>query len=153
MQPLRLFAWVLGNMTPDLITKYAFQFVGRVYQWGGDDPISGFDCSGFVSELLRSAGVVAYDYRGTAQSIYDLVSVKGSSEMIEAGSLAFYGKSLKEITHIGYCIDGVHMIEAGGGNSETTNTANASARNAFVRLRPIRYRRDFLTAVKPIYPA
>jgi len=28
------------------------------YLWGGDDPLAGFDCSGFVIEILKSVGIL-----------------------------------------------------------------------------------------------
>ncbi|MDD5426576.1 MAG: NlpC/P60 family protein, partial [candidate division Zixibacteria bacterium] len=41
----------------------ALAYLGTPYIWGGDDP-SGFDCSGFVIECLKSAGILeeAEDY-------------------------------------------------------------------------------------------
>ena len=35
----------------------ALAYLGTPYVWGGDDP-SGFDCSGFVIECLKSAGLL-----------------------------------------------------------------------------------------------
>lgn len=38
-----------------IATKVAWSFIGKWYKWGGDDP-SGFDCSGFVIEILIGYG-------------------------------------------------------------------------------------------------
>ena len=35
----------------------ALSYRGTPYVWGGDDP-SGFDCSGFVLECLKSVGLL-----------------------------------------------------------------------------------------------
>jgi hypothetical protein len=44
------------------------------------------------------------------------------------------------------------MVEAGGGGSDTITDEVAIKRNAFVRIRPIRYRKDFQQVIMPMYP-
>lgn len=134
------------------LKNYAIQLIGTKYVFGGDDPVGGFDCSGFVSELLRASGVVPWNYRNTAQGIYNLFDKNGSYNKYGVGSLAFYGKDANHITHIGFCIDSETMIEAGGGDSTTDNDSTAIEKNAFVRVRPIKYRKDFLFVIRPPYP-
>lgn len=138
-------------MDPVLIRQYALALLGRPYHFGGDNPISGFDCSGLVSELLRASGIVQWNYRDCAQGIYDLFERNGSINAFGTGSLAFYGDNAKAITHIGFCLDQHSMIEAGGGTSETDTVDEASARDAFVRIRPIKYRKDFFCVIRPYY--
>lgn len=135
----------------DWLIRYAYSFIGKPYVFGGDDPISGFDCSGFVSELLRAAGVVPPHYRDTAQGIYNLLDKTGSFNALLPGALAFYGENALKITHVGFCLDSRFMIEAGGGDSSTTTPAVQIQKNSFVRLRPIRYRQDFLFTLRPTY--
>ena len=36
---------------------YIKRFIGRPYSWGGDDPMSGFDCSGLIHETLQAVGL------------------------------------------------------------------------------------------------
>lgn len=67
-----------------------------------------------------------------------------------AGAVVFFGKDSASVVHVGFCLDDYTMIEAGGGDS-TTNPETASPRNAFVRLRPAKYRRDYLYAVGVVY--
>lgn len=138
-------------MNLDLLKAYALSFLATPYFWGGDDPMSGFDCSGFVSELLRASGVVPHNFRTNAQGLFNFLKSKASATQPQLGAIAFFGKSVNEISHVGFCLDGVTMIEAGGGGSSTTDEAAASIQNAFVRLRPTRFRKDFLFAVMPIY--
>lgn len=138
-------------MNLELLKAYAISLFGYVYHFGGDDPLSGFDCSGLACEFLRAAGVVPYNYRTNAQGLFELLKSKGIPCMPCKGALSFYGKSINEITHVGFCLDDVSMIEAGGGTAETINDEVASAHNAFVRMRPIRYRKDFLLTVMPPY--
>jgi len=46
----------------------ALSYLGTPYVWGGDDP-SGFDCSGFVIECLKSAGILNEREDYTAESL------------------------------------------------------------------------------------
>lgn len=41
------------------VVNYALQFVGNRYVWGGTNPNTGADCSGFVQYVLRNAGGVS----------------------------------------------------------------------------------------------
>ncbi len=138
-------------MKKKILHKYAMTFIGTRYFYTGDDPISGFDCSGFVCELLRACGLVPYKFRTNAQGIYEHLKASSKSCLPEFGALMFFGKSATEISHIGFCLDSDTMIEAGGGDSETISEAVASDRNAFVRLRPVGFRKDLLFTILPNY--
>lgn len=143
-------------MNLELLKLYALSMLGTRYTYGthasgGDDPIHGFDCSGFGSEIARAAGLVPWNYRSNAQGLYDRLS-KGALMGARLGAFSFYGRSLKEISHVGFCLDSQTMIEAGGGDSSTITEEVAAQKNAFVRMRPILYRKDFLCTVFPGYP-
>lgn len=133
--------------------NYAMRLVGLPYRWGGDDPIKGFDCSGLVIEILQSYGLLPKGFDGSAQALYDLFSKAEGSVMgrRELGSLVFFGKSVTQINHVGFMVDERRMIEAGGGGSTTTNEDAAAAQNAFVRLRPVKWRPDLVAVVFPKY--
>ena len=132
---------------------YALRFVGRRYQWGeapggGDDPVFGFDCSGFVSEVLRGVGVFSPSQRENARGILQIFK-KNIMGFPYAGVLAFYGSNPAAPTHIAMLKGPRFVVEAGGGNSKTTTDAVAAARNAFVRIRPLHYRSDLICMVDP----
>ncbi len=129
------------------------QFVGINYKWGGDDTILGFDCSGFAQEIMAAFGV---DPKGdqTAQGLLNhfRTSKKGTRLKTPCvGALAFFGFNEAKITHVGICLDSVTMIEAGGGNSRTVDSKAAARQNAYIRLRPIRGRKDLATLILPNY--
>lgn len=135
-----------------LTLEYAKSFLGVPYQWGGASP-GGIDCSGLIIEILTAAGVFKQGYDATAQTIYSEY-VKDWPTLLYAlpGALAFYGKGLASITHVGMCVDGYRIIEAGGGNEGVRSKDDAWRKGAFVRLRPLNYRKDFLVMLLPRYP-
>lgn len=132
------------------LTRYAMSLIGTPYRWGGENPVRGFDCSGLVQEILRSAGI---DPPGdqTAQKLYDHFELMATSGVYAAGALAFYGKSVREITHVAFMIDQYRIVEAGGGGHLTLTHDDAGAANAFVRMRLVGYRKDLVATLKPNY--
>lgn len=123
----------------ELLKDYALQHVGLPYIWGGDDPIIGFDCSGLVQELLASMGrAPAVDQ--TAQGLFNLGWPDCDPKL---GAVAFYG-SAQKITHVALCLDETTIVEAGGGGSKTITAQDAAKQNAYVRLRPVFRRKDFV---------
>lgn len=135
------------------LIKYAWSLVTHThrYQYGGQDPIVGFDCSGFVMELLMAAGEIPFGTpKMSAQMIYNHYEHLASSGYAP-GSLSFYGPDTLHIDHIGFCLDPFSMLEAGGGTAATVSDADAIARHAFLKMRPIKYRKDFLCVLKPQY--
>lgn len=132
----------------EVMIRYAETFVGRVpYLWGGKT-FKGFDCSGFVSEILACCHL---DPSGeqNAQSIYSHFKEKGWKEQLSRGSLLFFGRDRKSITHIAVAISKTFMIEAGGGDHHTTSVEAAYQANAFIRIRTIDNRRDLVAALYP----
>lgn len=137
----------------DLLIRYAFSFVGVPYVYGGNNPISGLDCSGYVCEVLRFGGVIGNKEDLGAQGLYDRLERDSSFGLRGPGCLAFFGKSLTEITHVAFMVDTFRIIEAGGGDSTTTSVEEAKKRSAFVRGRLLTYRGDLVGTLKPKYSA
>jgi cell wall-associated NlpC family hydrolase len=134
------------------LTEYAKSFIGVPYNWGGETPMGGFDCSGLVQEILSSVGA---DPPGdqTAQKLFDyFMHIAGSQCEFVPGALAFFGKHDDAITHVGFMVDEHRMIEAGGGGKDTTNEAKAIYYKAFVRIRPVLSRSDLQEVIMPKYP-
>lgn len=132
----------------NLAVQYAWRFIGVQYLWGGNTPIAGFDCEGFASEPLEAMGLLPDKSDYKAQGLYNKFKHKRVS-MPKKGCLVFFGKDEASVSHVGFCIDEFHMLEAGGGGSDTTNVANAVKRLAFVKMRPISRRTDIVAFVDP----
>lgn len=138
----------LSVISRDVFIQACMQFLKLPYKWGGDDPIKGFDCSGLVQELYAMIGA---DPKGdqTAQGLYDYFKDKSREGPRDTGTLVFFGQSTSKITHIGMIIEGMVMIEAGGGGSRTQTIEDASSQNAYVRLRPFNQRSDVVAVLMP----
>ena len=138
-------------MSQKVVLEYAFSFLGTPYRWGGDDPLTGIDCSGLALEVLKAAGIFKGSYDTTAQGLYTELLLRGSTltKQPEELCFAFYGKSDKEINHVGVCVSPTHIIEAGGGGSKVIDMKTAAEANAYVRIRPIDHRSDIVGVLKP----
>lgn len=139
----------------DFLIIYAFSFVGLPYKYGGNNPVdgSGFDCSGYVTEILKASGLVRFDADYSAQHLYDIFTTPNLGKKIkepQPGALSFYGHD-GVIDHVGFVVNEKMMLEAGGGDETTLTKEDAMLRGAFVKLRPIYYRKDFVAIVLPNY--
>lgn len=134
----------------EFLIQYAMQFVGTPYKWGGESILEGYDCSGFVQEILRAAGMDPPQDQ-TAQGLYNHFQNSASHNSWSAGSLAFFGTSVTEIKHVGFCINCYQMLEAAGGGPLTQSAHDAVRDRAFIRMRTIKYRNDLVSILKPRY--
>jgi cell wall-associated NlpC family hydrolase len=117
-------------------TKVAWSLYGIPYKWGGDDPMYGYDCSGFVIEILQSVGIL--DSRGdwTAAGLYRKFFDKRIDNP-QCGALAFYKHTGGTVYHVKYCVNDELTLGADGGGSTTTDLNKAASKNAFIKLRPL----------------
>ena len=125
--------------------KTALAYLGTPYVWGGDDP-SGFDCSGFVIECLKSAGLLGEADDFTADGLlkrFDYSPVDKPHE----GALLFYLNRHGRAVHVTICLDEYFQIGASGGGENTTDETTAWKDNAYVKIRPIRFERRRMKVV------
>ena len=129
--------------------EYAKSFIGVPYKWGGETPMAGYDCSGFVQEILSSVGLDPVGDQ-TAQALADYyVSFGKVVEKPKAGCLVFFGQARIKITHVGFMINNFQMIEAGGGGRQVVDKQSAIDHRAFIRVRPYTYRSDLIYLIDP----
>lgn len=138
----------------NLLISYAMSFVGTPYKFGGNNPMQGgLDCSGYVNLILRFGGEIGVKEDLTAQGIYDKLEKNGSHGVMGPGSIAFFGKSVREITHVAFMVDQYRILEAGGGNHKTQTIEDAAQNNAMVRGMILKHRSDLVATIKPRYSA
>lgn len=133
----------------EFVLKYAWSFIGMPYIWGGDDPILGFDCSGFIIELLKSVGLLPRRGDWTAHQLYD----KFRTNLVKhprKGCLVFWHNSKGErIVHVELvCATGI-AIGASGGGSRTLTEQHAAIHNAFIKPRPYCSRKRIAGFIDP----
>ena len=130
----------------EITRMYIYSLLGQPYRWGGDDTISGFDCSGLVIEILQSRGQYHIGHDTTSMGLFNHYKGQGAhmTAVPKFGCIAFYGRGFDKITHVAYCLDSRFIVEASGGGSRTRTEGDAAVHNAFVKIRPIKYRKDFL---------
>ena len=120
-----------------LAVEIAKSHLGTWYRWGGDDP-SGFDCSGFVIEVLKSVGKLPRTGDWTAHAL----AIKLGWPRVEVtlpGDLVFWHSSADkhQIIHVEMMINRNLAIGASGGGSRTVNSEIAITQNAFIKIRPV----------------
>lgn len=138
-----------------IATETALAFHGLPYLWGGDDPVAGFDCSGFCIEILKSVGMLPRRGDWTAQGLWHhYADNHGCAVMkseIQEGCLVFWHSkhNLKRIIHVEYALNDVVCIGASGGGSATDTRLDAIKGNAYIKKRPFATRKGIYGAVDP----
>ena len=88
------------------VVAAATRYLGVPYRWGGTDPATGLDCSGFVQQVYEDLGVelprVSRDQARIGTAVPDLASAR-------AGDLIAFGSP---VDHIGIYIGDGRMIVA-----------------------------------------
>ena len=92
------------------IVEFAEQYLGTPYVWGGASP-SGFDCSGFVSYVMKNFG---YSVNRTAASMDSNGTAVDKSEL-QIGDAVFFASSSESIGHVGIYIGDGEFIHSSSG--------------------------------------
>lgn len=130
----------------ELALDYAWRYVGTFYSWGGDDP-SGFDCSGFVVEVLKAIGLLPRGGDWTAAGLYEIFKNRVVNAP-QAGCLVFWHSNNK-IIHVEICVDSERCLGASGGGRGTVTREDAIKHNAFIKMRPYKSRKNVYGFVDP----
>jgi cell wall-associated NlpC family hydrolase len=92
----------LGAQTVALATKY----LGTPYRWGGTDPKTGLDCSGFTQLVYKQVGV---DLPRTSAAQAQTGTPVDSLSQAQPGDLLFFGSP---VHHVGIYVGDGKMIDA-----------------------------------------
>ena len=87
--------------TREPLVNYALQFVGGRYKFGGSDPHTGVDCSGFTKYVMQHRSSASQSKQGTAIS----------ADQMQPGDLIFYGSG-RGINHVAMYIGDGKVVHA-----------------------------------------
>ena len=97
-----------STVTAQDIINYAMQFEGYPYVWGGDNPSTGFDCSGFVQYVYAHFGIDLP--RTTFEQVNCGTPVSLSD--VKPGDLVFEMPSPEGPNHVGIYIGNGKILDA-----------------------------------------
>ena len=99
------------NVSGSDVVNYAMQFVGKPYVWGGKDPNTGADCSGFTSYVYAHFGISIPSFSGAQRSCGQEVSYANAQAgdlICYAGHVAIYMGN-GQIVHASNAKDGIKI--------------------------------------------
>lgn len=132
----------------DALRNLVLKLVGCPYVWGGQNPWTGLDCSGFVIWVFQVFGVLpAGDWTAAGLRAHFATMTEKGAQAVELGDLVFYGVDPQHITHIMLGLGGGLVIGASGGGPLTTTVEQARRTGAQVKVKPIRYRADLVSVL------
>jgi cell wall-associated NlpC family hydrolase len=119
----------------DAALQFAFNQLGKPYQWGATGQNGFYDCSGLTLRAYQAGGV---QLPRTAATQWDAGVHVVDPSMVQPGDLVFYASDLSNpatIHHVGIYIGAGNMI-------------NAPHTGAVIRIQPA-FRADYIGAVRP----
>ena len=106
------------NVSGSDVVNYAMQFVGKPYVWGGKDPNTGADCSGFTSYVYAHFGISIPSFSGAQRSCGQEVSYANA----QAGDLICYAG------HVAIYMGGGQIVHASNAKDGIKISGNAAYR-------------------------
>jgi len=114
------------EITPGSVVETALQYLGFPYVWGGEDPETGFDCSGLVRYVYLKHGIELPHFSGYQFKMGRPVS----KDELMPGDLVFFGNP---VHHVGIYIGNGYFI-------------HAPRTGDFVKITPLNSRSDYAGA-------
>lgn len=90
------------------IVNYALQFVGGRYSYGGSDPRTGVDCSGFTRYVMQHAAGLDINRSSGGQASQGKAV---SADQMRPGDLIFYGRG-SSINHVAMYIGNGQVVHS-----------------------------------------
>jgi cell wall-associated NlpC family hydrolase len=97
------------TMTEEIVMR-ALSHLGVRYRYGGSNPKSGFDCSGFIRWVFRDASLGVLP-----RSSYDMARMNAPSikpDNLVPGDLLFFKINGKRISHVGLYVGDNRFVHA-----------------------------------------
>jgi cell wall-associated NlpC family hydrolase len=113
-----------GDAAARKITSYARSLVGIHYQYGGNSPDTGFDCSGFVDHVFHHTQNIRLPRTVNEISHFGHAI---STDNLRAGDLVFFDTQGYKFSHVGIYLGDGRFIHApsSGGKVRTDNLRDA----------------------------
>lgn len=86
----------------------AISLAGVPYRWGGDQPSTGFDCSGFIQYVLGRHQISA---PRTSAEQYQL-GQEITLDQVRAGDLVFFSTVAPGASHVGLALNNEEFVHA-----------------------------------------
>ena len=125
-----------------MLSWVAWSYHGKWYTWGGSNP-AGIDCSGFIVELGKSIGIIYRQDDFSSAGLWEALK-QYRIPTPKTGGLVFYGDGEGNVNHVEFCLDDFHSMGASGGGSWIKTTEDAIKANAFIKVRPIKRKREII---------
>lgn len=90
------------------VVNYALQFVGGRYAYGGSDPHTGVDCSGFTRYVMQHAAGISLNRSSGGQAAQ---GTQISADQMKPGDLIFYGNG-SSINHVAMYIGNGQIVHS-----------------------------------------
>jgi len=91
------------------IADFGVSLVGHSYVRAGSSPSTGFDCSGFVTYVMRQHGI---SLTRSSAGMYRDNGVSVNRSDLVAGDLVFFAKDGRNVDHVGIYIGGSRFVHA-----------------------------------------
>lgn len=100
------------------IIEESKKYIGVPYVWGGKDPETGFDCSGYVQWVLKES--IDYYIPRTSKQQYNYFKSKTSKTLnqITSGDILFFKTVSSPVSHVGIAINDKSFIHAPNSDSQ-----------------------------------
>jgi len=103
------------------LLNYALSYKGTPYRSGGTNPVTGFDCSGFVRYVFDHAEGIALPHNST-----DISQIGKPVDLAELhpGDLVFFYLTSKTVSHVGIYLGNEQFIHAASNRSGSVVVSN-----------------------------
>jgi cell wall-associated NlpC family hydrolase len=98
------------HATANDILFRAIGLVGTPYRYGGNTPVSGFDCSGLVDYVFREAAGIALPR--TAEAISKIDAPRVDRDDLRSGDIVFFHHRGRRISHVGIYVGNGRFVHA-----------------------------------------
>ncbi|MCK5100248.1 MAG: C40 family peptidase [Desulfobacteraceae bacterium] len=115
--------YIQTSQIRERIINTASKYIGVPYSWGGEDSVTGFDCSGLTSSVYRESGVML---PRTSRQQYK-TGMFVLKKDLQQGDLIFFKTRGKAVSHVGIYTGNSRFVHAPGkGQTVCFQSLNAS---------------------------